>query len=315
MAATGYQRKYAIHLLNNPPATESIRHKRRRKRHSTLLTPQIHQALLTIWKAANCICGKRLVPALPQFIEALERHGELHLDPGTRQVLLRISPATADRWLKQERQRLKVHRRGLATTKPGTLLKHQIPVRTFADWGDAHQQPGFVEADLVAHCGESTHGEYLHTLTLTDICTGWTECLALLNRSQRAVSQAIKEARALLPFPLLGIDSDNGSEFINANLKRYCEAEQITFTRCRPYKKNDQAHVVQKNWSIVRQTVGYDRYEERWLWASCKLCTRTHWYACTTNFFQPTMKLQSKQRVGSKVRKEYDRAKTPTNEC
>lgn len=312
VAATGYQRKYAIHLLHNlpsPSSAPSARPKLKGNRRSTLHTPQAHQALVTIWKAANHICGKRLVPALPQFIEALERHGELCLDAHTRWVLLRISPATADRWLKQQRQKLGVARRGLATTKPGTLLKHQIPVRTFADWGEAHQQPGFIEADLVAHCGQSTHGEYLHTLTLTDICTGWTECLALLNRSQHAVSEAIREARSLLPFPLLGLDSDNGSEFINANLKRYCEQEEITFTRCRPYKKNDQAHVEQKNWNIVRQIVGYDRYEGAV--ALSKLQALYCVVRLYTNFFQPVMKLQSKQRVGSKVHKQYDRAATP----
>ena len=159
VAATDYQRKYAIHLLRNPPKVEWLKEKekekekRKRNRPSPLRTPTVYQALLTIWKAANRICGKRLVPAIPHFIEALERHGELWLDHDSKEVLLRISPATTDRWLRQERQSAGVLRRGLGTTKPGTLLKHQIPVRTFADWGEAHHQPGFVEADLVADCG------------------------------------------------------------------------------------------------------------------------------------------------------------------
>ena len=194
------------------------------------------------------MCSKRLVPYLPELVAVLEQHGEMQLDTHTKMQVLTLSPATADRLLRAERQRHRQH--GLGTTKPGTLLKHQIPIRTFADCDDA--VPGFVEVDLVAHCAESTHGEYLNSLTLTDIVTTWTECLAIRNRSQHTVHAAIVQARMRLPFPLLGLDSDNGSEFINDLLLRYCQQEQITFTRSRPYKKNDQAHVEQKNWSIVR---------------------------------------------------------------
>jgi hypothetical protein len=161
----------------------------------------------------------------------------------------------------------------------------------------------------VAHCGESTHGEYLHSLTLTDITTTWTECLALRNRGQHTVHAAIVQARTRLPFPLLGLDSDNGTEFINDLLLRYCQQEQLTFTRSRPYKKNDQAHVEQKNWSIVRQTVGYDRYEgHRACDALAALYEVVRLY---TNFFQPSMKLHSKERLGSKVKKTYDTTRTP----
>lgn len=169
--------------------------------------------------------------------------------------------------------------------------------------------PGFVEVDLVAHCGESTHGEYLNSLTMTDISTTWTECFALRNRSQQTVSQAIKQARTRLPFALLGIDSDNGTEFINAHLFNYCKQEHITFTRSRPYKKNDQAHVEQKNWSIVRQVIGYDRYEGE---VACEaLAALYEVVRLYTNFFQPSMKLLSKERLGSKVKKTYEEAKTP----
>ena len=161
----------------------------------------------------------------------------------------------------------------------------------------------------MAHCAESTHGEYLHSLTLTDIVTTWTECLAIRNRSQHTVHAAIVQARTCLPFPLLGLDSDNGTEFINDLLLRYCQQEQITFTRSRPYKKNDQAHVEQKNWSIVRQVVGYDRYEgQRACEALAALYAVVRLY---TNFFQPCMKLQSTERLGSKVKKSYDTARTP----
>src|SRR5204862_8068257 len=169
---------------------------------------------------------------------------------------LAMSPATAERTLKTY---LKHERHVISTTRSGTLLKKQIPVRTFNDWNEA--KPGFREADLVAHCGTNTEGSFLHTLTLTDIATGWTECLPLLNRGQEAVVAALKRAQLLLPFPLLGIDTDNGGEFINMELLAFCEQEQLTFTRGRPRRSNDQCYVEQKNGQIVRQVVGYDRSE------------------------------------------------------
>jgi integrase-like protein len=302
VASSGYHRKYAIELLNHPPKAPPLRKKRHRTHQYTAV---VQRALITCWHATNGICSKRLVPYLPELLAVLEQHGELQLDAQTKTQLLTLSPATADRLLRAERQRHRPH--GLGTTKPGTLLKHAIPIRTFADWDDA--VPGFVEVDLVAHCGESTHGEYLNSLTLTDIVTTWTECLALRNRSQHTVHAAIVQARPRLPFPLLGVDSDNGTEFINELLLRYCQQEQLTFTRSRPYKKNDQAHVEQKNWSIVRQTVGYDRYEGA---AACEALG--HLYEVVrlyVNFFQPSMKLVRKERVGGKVKKHYDTAKTP----
>ena len=302
VASSGYHRKYALHLLNHPPKPPPP-HKRRHRTHQYSVAAQ--RALIACWHATNGICSKRLVPYLPELVAVLEQHGELQLDAQTKTQLLTLSPATADRLLRTERQRQRPH--GLGTTKPGTLLKHQIPIRTFAEWDDV--VPGFVEVDLVAHCADSTHGEYLHSLTLTDIVTGWTECLALRNRSQHTVHAAIVQARTRLPFPLLGLDSDNGTEFINDLLLRYCQQEQITFTRSRPYKKNDQAHVEQKNWSIVRQTVGYDRYEGQC--ACAALAALYEVLRLYTNFFQPSMKLQSKERLGSKVKKTYDTAKTP----
>jgi len=299
VASTGYHRKYAIQLLNHPVKTRRRQKRRRNRRYG----PDVQYALIKIWRVANCICAKRLVPALGEFIEALERHGELQLDPQVKSLLLSMSVATAHRLLRAERHQ----QRGLTTTKPGTLLKRSIPVRTFADWDDA--RPGFLEADLVAHCGMSASGEYLNTLTLTDITTTWTVCLPLLNRSQRAVKTAIDRARTRLPFPMLGLDSDNGSEFINVHLLRYCQQEQITFTRSRPYKKNDQAHVEQKNGSIVREFVGYDRYEGHE--ANRRLDALYMVLNLYVNFFQPVMKLVSKERVGNKVKKRYDTAKTP----
>jgi hypothetical protein len=215
-----------------------------------------------------------------------------------------ISCATIDRRLGPARFE---HPHGLSTTKPGTLLKKAIPVRTYTPWED--EKPGFVEIDLVAHCGQTTEGQYLNTLTATDLATGWTECLAIPNKTQLAVSAAILELRHRLPFPLLGLDSDNGSEFINDTLLRYCQSEQITFTRSRPYYKNDQAHVEQKNWSIVRHTVGYDRLEtpeELALLVSIYADLRLY-----VNFFQPVLKLIAKERVDGKTTKKYDQAATP----
>ena len=300
VAATGYHRKHAIRRLRQG-IPEVRRERRGRKR---TYTGDVVGHLVRIWKICGHICGKRLQPFLPEMVAVLERHDELVIDGESRALLLQMSAATIDRLLARFRQQ---KGRGLSTTKPGTLLKDAIPVRTFADWDDA--RPGFVEMDLVAHCGVSVHGQYLQTLTATDITTGWTECLALKHRSQRNVSAAIKLLRERLPFPLLGIDSDNDGVFINETLFRYCENERVTFTRCRPYKKNDQAHVEQKNWSVVRKTIGYKRYE-----SETALTLMETIYAdlrLYVNFFQPVQKLVSKRRNGSKVHKRYDQARTP----
>ncbi|HEV2583887.1 MAG TPA: DDE-type integrase/transposase/recombinase [Ktedonobacteraceae bacterium] len=302
VASTGYHRKYALSVLNHPITKGTARKKRVRPRQYVFA---VQQALVTCWRATNGICSKRLAPYLPELVRVLEQHGELHLEAQTKARLLALSPATADRLLQAERTRAKPH--GLGTTKPGTLLKSAIPIRTFAEWDEA--EPGFTEIDLVVHCGTTTRGEYLHSLTVTDVATGWTECVALRNRGQQSVFQALVLARGHLPFPLRGIDSDNGSEFINAHLLRYCQDEQLTFTRSRPYKKNDQAYVEQKNWSIVRQLVGYERYES--LSAYEALCALYEVVRLYVNFFQPSMKLLTKERIGSKIKKTYDPAKTP----
>lgn len=302
IATTGYHRKYALALLNHPPRSRSRPITRPRAK---TYTPAVQRALVRLWEIADRICSKRLVPGLPALLDALERHNELTLDPPTRALLLTLSAATADRLLAPTRRATLP--RGRTTTKPGSLLKHQIPIRTFADWDDA--RPGFLEIDLVSHGGESASGEYLHSLVLTDIATQWTECIALLNRGEQAVGTAIAHARTLLPVPVLGLDSDNGGEFINHHLFRYCEREKITFTRCRPYKKNDQCHIEQKNYSIVRQSIGYDRYEgERAYAALAAVYVPLRLY---TNYFQPSVQLVSKQREGGKVTKRYDVAQTP----
>jgi hypothetical protein len=252
-SATGYHRKHAIRVLKNQlPKCP----KRRRTGYKTVYRGEVVQALEQIWEIYGRICSKRLQPFLPEGIRVLERCQEIELSKDIKELLLKISSASIDRCLRAVRLKTP---HGLSTTKPGSLLKNLIPVHTFTEWDE--ERPGFLEIDLVAHCGNTTEGQFLCTLTCTDLCTGWTEVTGLLHRSQEAVSQALCRMRQRLPFPLLGIDSDNGSEFINDLLYRYCRDEQITFTRSRPYQKNDQAHVEQKNWSVVRHTVGYDRWE------------------------------------------------------
>jgi hypothetical protein len=301
VAATGYARKYAVRLLNAPPAPIQPITRPRPRRYGK----PVQDALALAWAAANYICAKRLVPFLPELVASLERHGHLTLDESTRAQLLSISPATADRILHP--LRTIDQPRGIQTTKHGPLLKHQVPVRTFEDWSDL--RPGFMEADLVAHCGQRAEGSYLYTLTLTDVATGWTECLALLHRGQEVVLQALDAARRLLPFPLLGLDTDNGGEFLNEELLAYCEERRLTFTRGRAYKKNDQCYVEQKNGAVVRALVGYDRFEgQRAYRQLCELYRAVRLYV---NGFQPSVKLRSKRREGSTVTRIYDRAQTP----
>jgi len=301
VAATGYARKYAIRLLGAPEPPPAVIRRPRPRRYSE----GAQKALRVAWEAANRVCAKRVVPFLPELVESLERHGHLNMDEDTRSQLLAMSAATADRVLRSARGRNK--HGGLASTKRGPLLKSQVPVRTFSEWNDL--RPGFMEADLVAHGGASAEGVYLHSLVLTDISSGWTECLALRRRGQDTVLQAIQVVRPLLPFPLLGLDTDNGSEFINETLITYCAEQHLTFTRGRVSRKNDQCFVEQKNGSIVRNFVGYDRFEGE---AACRQLTELYRAArLYVNFFQPSMKLVQKSRDGSRVTRRYDHAQTP----
>jgi hypothetical protein len=219
--------------------------------------------------------------------------------------LLGMSASTIDRLLRPYRGMGR--RFPFSTTKPGSLLKKAIPIRTFADWDEG--RPGFMEVDLVAHCAESTEGFYLNTLCAVDVATGWVECRGVWGKGQDRVGSAVHHLSQRLPFPLLGLDSDNGGEFINQHLYEYCQRHRITFTRSRPYKKNDSAHVEQKNWSVVRRLVGYDRYSSK-----AALEKLNHLYSLVRlygNFFQPVMKLKHKTRHGAKVHKVYDTARTP----
>jgi hypothetical protein len=299
-ANTGYHRKYAIRVLKHGYKRRLRKPKGRR----AIYRGEVVEALEQIWEIYGRICSKRLHPYLPEGIKVLERCGELRLSPETKELLLQISRSSIDRCLAPAR----FHQpHGRSTTKPGSLLKRQIPVRTFADWTE--DKPGFLEIDCVAHCGDDVSGQFLYTLVCTDICTGWTETLALLRRSQEAVCSAIDAMRPGLPFALLGIDSDNGGEFINDLLLRYCLNEHISFTRSRPYQKNDQAHVEQKNWSVVRHLIGYDRLDSQEQYAL--LASIYQDWRLYVNFFQPVLKLSRKERIGNKLIRKYDTARTP----
>jgi len=303
VAATGYHRKYAIAILD-ACASEGEPAKGRSRERRRIYGEEVKQPLMIIWQAANHVCSKRLEPFIPEFLSRLEHFGHLSVSDETKRKLISMSTSTMDRLLADVRR---ARGRGVSTTRPGALIKQQIPVHTFADWNDV--KPGFFEGDTVSHCGTSAHGSFLSTLVLTDIATTWTECLALLSHDQQQVGDALRQARRLLPFPLLGLDTDNGSEFINYQLLKYCNEENITFTRCRPYKKNDQCHVEQKNGALVRRIVGYDRFEG--LAARDQLAALYGVFRLYLNFFQPSLKLISKERRGSKVIKKYATAHTP----
>ena len=303
--ASGYGRKHAIAVLASSRAqTEKQNETEAIRKRSSKYGGEVLQALTSVWHAANQICSKRLVPFLPELVEALERCGHLSMSAPVKEKLLQMSPATIDRALRIERTK---HPKGKSTTTPGSLLKSKIKIRTFADWNDA--APGFFEADLVAHCGDSAEGNFLNTFVLTDIATGWIEFIPMLKKGESEVIASLKELQRCMPLPVLGLDTDNGSEFINYALLEFCEVNKITFTRSRPYRKNDQAHVEQKNGNVIRRMVGYDRFEGD-LAGNALL----HLYKSLrlyVNFFQPSVKLISKTRNGSRTTKHYDAASTP----
>lgn len=311
---TGYGRRYASYVLrchgrkvriNERCVLQVDARKTTSRKKPKVYDDAVAKALKEIWYIMDCICGKRLAPALREVVIRLEQFHEIRLSEDVRQKLFRISPASIDRLLAKERKRHQIKGRG--NTKPGTLLKNQIPIRTFSDWNE--QRPGFVEVDLVGHDGGDSQGDFAQTLDVTDVCTTWTETEAVRNKAQIWVFEALKDIRMRMPFPLLGIDSDSGGEFINNQLFRYCQQEKITFTRSRSYRKNDGCFVEQKNYSVVRRAVGYLRYDtEEELLTINELYRYLRLY---TNFFQPTMKLIHKTRYGSKVVKKYDKPLTP----
>jgi len=301
VAVTGYHRKHAIRLLNGPSvqSAQDVRPARPR-----LYSEAVAQALTMLWEASDRVCGKRLRPLLPILVPALERHGHLHLDEQVRTLVLSASAATIDRLLAAPRAKTPGRRRR-GSGKPA--VRREVAVRTFADWHDP--VPGFLEIDLVAHCGDSLSGSFANTLVLTDIASGWTECIALLVREAGLVVEALESLRRAMPFPLRGIDSDNGSEFINSVVLGYCKANAIEFTRSRPHRKNDQAWVEQKNGSVVRRLVGYGRLEG--IAATAALSRLYSASRLFVNFFQPSFKLAEKKRNGAKVYKRYHAPETP----
>ncbi|MHB0913043.1 MAG: hypothetical protein ACYC2Y_06320 [Armatimonadota bacterium] len=297
---TGYTRKHAIFLLNNPTSAKSKVQRKRKSKYGHLLP-----TLTFVWATANFLCGKRLAPFMRFLVDSLIRHGELNLCDGDYALLLEMSASTIDRLLLPKRREYGI--KGRSTTKPGTLLKHQIPIRTFADWDDS--SPGFLEVDLVAHCGGNLRGEFINTLDMTDVSTGWTVCRAFMGKGRRFASQAMDSALPDFPFAVLGIDCDNDGIFINEHISCYCAERNITFTRARAYKKNDQCFVEQKNWDVVRKTIGYQRLDtERQLNI---LNSVYDLLALYQNYFQPSRKLVGKERIGARVKKVYDEAQTP----
>jgi hypothetical protein len=309
---TGFHRKHAIRALGKA-RVEAIKKPRAR-----LYDEATVAALTVLWEAADRICGKRLKEAIPTLVAAMERHGHLQLDTEVRPGLLAMSAATMDRLLKPVRE---VAKQGRRRTTINTALRKSIVVRTFSDWNDP--PPGYFEMDMVAHCGKSVAGSHVHSLVLTDIASGWTEAAAMVVREQTLVTLTVEEVRVRLPFPMLGLDVDNDSAFINETVVDYCNERCLELTRSRAYKKNDQAWIEQKNGAVVRHLVGYGRLEGA---AAATALGNLHEIArLYVNFFQPSFKLKSKTREGAKVTKKYETPATPyqrllasdrvTNEC
>jgi integrase-like protein len=305
VALTGWHRDHARKALRTAATLGQPRPPRKVREPVLKYDEAVIAALRVCGAVLDAAAGKRLAPALPGLVTALRDHGELDIDDATAVLLCGMSAATIDRRLAPDRKRLEL--KGRSHTRPGGLLKSQIPMRTWADWDE--NTPGFVEIDLVGHEGGDNNGEFGFSLTVTDIATGWTEVRSVRNKSAHAVFVALVQIQAALPFPLLGIDSDNGSEFINAHLLTWCTDQKITFTRSRPGNKNDGCHVEQKNWDIARRTVGYWRYDT----AGELALLNQIWLILSPliNLFTPQQKLISKTRTGAKVSKRYDTAQTP----
>jgi hypothetical protein len=296
----GYNRKYAIRLLNGPAPQKPKPHPKTRR---PIYGSKVISALSLVWEAAGYPCSQRLKALLPLWLPWAQKRFSLFTE--VQNQLLCISPSTIDRRLKAKRRLLK--KKLYSRTKPGTLLKHHIPIKTDS-WNVT--TPGFTETDLVSHCGNSEQGEFIHSLNVTDIHTTWVEIRAVMGKGQAGVLDAMKQIERALPFKLLGIDSDNGSEFINYHLKAFCDQKKIQFTRGRPYKKDDNAHIEQKNWTHVRKIFGYLRYDSPQALDAINDLYR-HELRWLQNLFLPSMKLTEKVRVGSKLKRRYDKPQTP----
>ena len=301
-ATTGWHRSHARKALGQAGKPRIVRPRAPR---APRYGAEVIVALRFCWAVLGAPTGKRLAPVLPDLVPRLRRFGELEISDETAAAVAVMSAATIDRRLAPDRAALTL--RGRSHTKPGSLLKDSIPIRTWAQWDDA--VPGFVEIDLVGHEGGNAAGEHAYTLTVTDIATGWTENRSVRNKARKWVIAALAEIGKIMPFTILGVDSDNGSEFINRHLLHWCEQRKITFTRSRPGNSNDGAHVEQKNWAVVRTVAGYHRYDTP---AELALLNKI-WVLQShlTNYFLPQQKLISKIRDGAKVTKKYDRPATP----
>jgi hypothetical protein len=300
IAVSGYHPKYAIHLLNARDAAAPAPPGRARP---TIYDDAAKQALIVLWEASDRVCGKRLKPLLRILLPALERHGHLNLDEVIRTKVLAMSAATIDRLLRAPRNATRARKPRRVTPE----IRRRIAVRTFADWNEP--PPGSMEMDLVAHCGDMNRGSYVHSLVLTDIASGWTECAPLVVRESTLLVEALERVRQGLPFPLRALDVDNGSEFVNETMIQYCLRNGIELTRSRPYRKNDQAWIEQKNGAIVRKLLGYRRFEGI---AAAQVLSRLYGASrLFVNFFQPSFKLAEKHRQGAQVTKRYHPPETP----
>jgi len=303
--STGLSRDRAARLLSSHGKTTQRKAPLKKRGRKRIYDDETSKALKELWVYMDLACGKRLHEGIGDMLDALIRFGEAKYDDGLIFKLKTMSAATMDRLLKKDKEALRL--KGISTTKPGTLLKRDIPIRLGQEWDDA--VPGFVEVDLVAHCGWTAAGEYINTLNVTDICTGWTEPVAVINKAQRYVFAGLMEMEKRQPFKYLGIDSDNGSEFINHELHRYCKEKGIVFTRSRAYRKNDNCHIEQKNWLLVRRHIGYGRFEGE---EALKLLNE--YYSLLrlhVNFFLPSTKLIGKERDGAHVYKRYEKPLSP----
>ncbi len=302
LASTQYDRKYAIKLLS--AGSRGVGTVSERKPRSPKLSFEAQKALILLWNVSNRICSKRFVPGLGDLLDNLEKSKHLILSDQAKAEILSISASTVDRMLKAERAKSP---RSLSHTKRNALVKNKVPIRTFTEWNDV--LPGFFEIDTVAHSSSSSTGPFLSTLNMTDIATCWTIPVAIRRKSAIDVISALNHSIIVMPFPLLGLDFDNGSEFLNEELISWCIAKNVTYTRSREYKKNDQAWIEEKNGSVVRRTVGRDRYQ-----GTKTFKVLQELYAVLSiyyNFFQPCQKLLYKSRNGAKTYKRHDLAKTP----
>jgi len=305
---TGYHRKSAIRKLRElqsiPHYKESVagKHKRNRER---MYDSYVEVVVEQIYEALGGIGARRMHPHISTMLSKGIEFGHIKIDPITEMKVGAMSRSTLDRMIARVRERNAI--KGISTTRPGTLLKSEIPLRVGV-WEET--DPGFLELDLVAHCGDNASGMFISTLNTTDIATGWFEAEPVMGKAQERILEGLQEIEKRLPSELLGIDSDNGSEFINRQLYEYCKKKNIIFTRSRPYKKNDNAHIEQKNYTTVRQVLGYQRFDTEEVFELMLKLYRGP-LRLYINFFQPSVKCIQKKRIGSKIKKVYDVAQTP----